>query len=79
MKEYFLEIREVLTLDSKWSFNMFPMVWPPDPHCKSDGEKELFETLCGLRGENDALLANLRFTDSQNGDIEVDIVHLIEG
>ena len=44
---------------------MIPMVWPPDPHFKSDGEKDLFKTLRGLLDENDALLANLRFIDSQ--------------
>ena len=55
------------------------MIWPPEPHFKSDGERELFAFLKGAIGENDALLANLRFTDPQNGDIEVDIVLILEG
>lgn len=58
---------------------MPPLIWPPNPDFKSGGERELFEVLQKVLTEKDALLANVRFTDPVEGDVEVDLIALIDG
>ena len=58
---------------------MAPRIWPANPIFPSDGEKELFEVLVNSISDQDALIANARFTDSQYGDVEIDLIALIQG
>ena len=56
---------------------MPPRFWPQNPVFKSEGEKELFEELLKTLSDHDAILTNVRFTDPQAGDIEIDLIALI--
>ena len=58
---------------------MPPRIWPPNPDFKSGGERDLFEALQKVLTDKDALLANVRFTDPSEGDVEVDLIALIDG
>ena len=58
---------------------MPPRIWPPNPDFKSDGERDLFESLIEVLTEKDAILTNVRFTDPTEGDVEVDLIALIDG
>jgi len=55
------------------------LIWPEEPHFASNSEKVLFEVLKASLGPNDALVANTRFTDPQRGDVEIDIIAMIDG
>ena len=58
---------------------MLHRIWPSSPDFQSDGEREVFDLLKKSLSEHDALLANIRFTDPQEGDIEIDLVALVSG
>ena len=58
---------------------MPPRIWPPNPDFKSGGERDLFEILEKVLTDKDALLANVRFTDPSEGDVEVDLIALVDG
>jgi AAA domain/UvrD-like helicase C-terminal domain/Nuclease-related domain len=58
---------------------MPPRIWPPNPDFQSDGERDLFESLVKVLTDKDAILTNVRFTDPSEGDVEVDLIALIDG
>ena len=58
---------------------MAPRAWPANPIFASEGEKELFEVLIKSLSDEDAVIANARFTDPQYGDVEIDLIALIKG
>jgi hypothetical protein len=58
---------------------MSPFIWPDRPVFRTDAEKNLFEALKSQLGPKDAILANTRFTDPQAGDVEIDLIALIDG
>ncbi len=57
---------------------MPPKIYPPNPIFRSNGERQVFETLAPLLGKDDAILANLEISDPEEGDIEIDLVLLLK-
>jgi AAA domain/Nuclease-related domain/UvrD-like helicase C-terminal domain len=58
---------------------MAPRIWPENPVFKSDAEALVFNTLYESLGDRAIVFSNLRITDPQQGDIEIDFVVLIDG
>ena len=57
---------------------MPPRVWPENPRQKNDAEQAVFDALFAALGPNDAILSNMRLTDREDGDIEIDLIALIQ-
>jgi CubicO group peptidase (beta-lactamase class C family) len=58
---------------------MPPRCWPENPVFKSEAEREVFEILYTSLGDRAVILSNLKITDAQSGDVEIDFVVLIDG
>jgi hypothetical protein len=56
---------------------MPPRIWPENHRQKNDGEQALFDALYAALGPEDATLNNVRLTDREDGDIEIDRIALI--
>jgi hypothetical protein len=57
---------------------MPPIVWPEVPQFAHPSEEKAFEAIRDSLGEEDAILTNLKLTDPQYGDIEIDLVVLVK-
>lgn len=57
---------------------MTPFVWPENPTFAHPSEKKVFEILRDSLSDNDAIFTNLKITDAQYGDVEIDLVLLIK-
>ena len=53
-------------------------VYPPNPIFKNLGERKVFESLLPLLSDGDAIFANLEISDPREGDIEIDLVVLLQ-
>lgn len=58
--------------------SMPPFIWPEVQHFAHQSEQKAFETIRDSLGDDDAILTNLKITDPQYGDIEIDLVVLIK-
>ena len=58
---------------------MTGFVWPEQPEFAADSERRVFNALRRDLRDGDALLCGLRFTDPQQGDIEIDLTLFLEG
>jgi hypothetical protein len=58
---------------------MSPRLWPENPVFKSEAERKVFDVLNATLGDRAVILSNLKITDPQSGDIEIDFVVLIDG
>ena len=58
---------------------MPPRLWPENPVFDNEGEQKVFDLLQASLGDRAVILSNLKLTDPQSGDIEIDFVVLIEG
>lgn len=58
---------------------MPPRLWPENPIFINDAEQRVFQHLYEGLGDKAVIFTNLKFHDSQEGDIEIDLVALIEG
>lgn len=58
---------------------MPPRCWPENPVFKSEAERKVFEILYTSLGDRAVILSNLKITDAQSGDVEIDFVVLIDG
>lgn len=57
---------------------MPPIVWPEVQQFAHPSEQKAFEAIRDSLGDDDAILTNLKLTDPQYGDIEIDLVVLIK-
>lgn len=57
---------------------MPPRIWPENLRQKNDAEQVLFDALYATLGPNDVILTNMRLTDREDGDIEIDLIALIQ-
>lgn len=57
---------------------MPPRIWPANPRQKNEAEQTVFDALFTTLGPNDAILSNIRLTDREEGDIEIDLIALIQ-
>ena len=57
---------------------MPPKVYPPHPIFKSTAERDTFEALVAALSDEDMIFANLRVTDSEHEDAEIDFVVLLK-
>ena len=57
---------------------MPPRIWPENHRQKNDAEQALFDALYAALGPEDAILSNMRLTDREDGDIEIDLIALIK-
>jgi len=57
---------------------MAPRIWPESHTQKNDAEQALFDALYAALGPEDAILSNMRLTDREQGDIEIDLIALIQ-
>lgn len=55
-----------------------PKVFPEKPEFKTRAEKEVFEAAFTQLGENDCIFCNLEFSSPNHGDVEIDLLLLIE-
>jgi len=53
-------------------------VYPPNPIFKNPGERKVFESILPLLSDGDAIFANLEISDPREGDIEIDLVLLLQ-
>ena len=53
-------------------------VYPPNPIFKNLGERKVFESILPLLSDGDAIFANLEISDPREGDIEIDLVVLLQ-
>lgn len=60
------------------TYSMPPIVWPDVQQFAHPSEMKAFEAIRDSLGEEDAILTNLKLTDPQYGDIEIDLVVLIK-
>ena len=58
---------------------MPPRCWPENPVFKSEAERKVFEILYTSLGDRAVILSNLKITDAQSGDVQIDFVVLIDG
>lgn len=58
---------------------MPPRIWPENPVFVNEAERVTFEHLYAGLGDKAVIFTNLKFYDIQEGDIEIDLVALIEG
>ncbi len=57
---------------------MPPKVYPPHPTFKSTAERDVFSALLAALSDEDMIFANLRITDSEHEDAEIDFVVLLK-
>ena len=57
---------------------MPPKVYPPHPTFKSTAERDVFSALLASLSDEDMIFANLRITDSEHEDAEIDFVVLLK-
>ncbi len=57
---------------------MPPFIYPPNPIFKNLGERKVFESILPLLSDGDAIFANLEISDPREGDIEIDLVLLLQ-
>ena len=57
---------------------MPPRIYPEKPLFKSKAEEKVFNSLIKSLSSDDVIFCNLEFTDSNNGDIEIDFVVMIK-
>jgi hypothetical protein len=53
-------------------------VYPTNPIFKNLGERKVFESIVPLLSDGDAIFANLEISDPREGDIEIDLVLLLQ-
>ncbi|MEI8082512.1 MAG: ATP-binding domain-containing protein, partial [Actinomycetes bacterium] len=54
-----------------------PTLWPERPEFTSGAEKVVWDALKGRLRDGDAMLHGLRLTDSEHGDVEIDVTLLL--
>ena len=57
---------------------MPPRIFPEKPLFKSKAEEKVFNSLIKSLSSDDVIFCNLEFTDSNNGDIEIDFAVMIK-
>lgn len=57
---------------------MPPRVFPDNPEFKNKAEEEVFKVAYSQLGENDCIFCNLEFSSPSHGDVEIDLLLLLE-
>lgn len=57
---------------------MGPRVFPDSPEFKSKAEEEVFKAVYSQLGDNDCIFCNLEFSSPTQGDVEIDLLVLME-